>query len=101
MARNIDLTLQRREDAVEKGAHVAFVLNAVEIDHEFVTAEAADIHTFAGKGGEPLCHGIEQPIADRMAERVIDSLEIVEIDDSECAKADRKSTRLNSSHVKI
>ena len=40
-----------------------------------------------GEGGELLGHGVDQAVADRMAERVVDALEIVEVEDDQRAAA--------------
>jgi hypothetical protein len=47
---------------------------------KFITAEPRHHIALAQARGEPSSHRLEQEIADRMAERVVDMLEVVEVD---------------------
>ena len=66
---------------------MALVLDAVDEDHELVAAEAADLDRVAGEGGKPFGDGIDQAVADRMAERIVDALEVVEVEHGQAAAA--------------
>ena len=61
--------LQRRRVASQRGD-----------DAEFVAANARDKIVAAQRAGQPLRDGADELVADRMAERVIDVLEVVEVD---------------------
>jgi len=87
MAGHVDLALQSVENLLQLLGQMRLVLDAVEIDHELVAAEAADVDHAGGEGCQPLGHGIDQAVADGMAERVVDALEIVAVDDREPAQA--------------
>ena len=56
---------------------------------ELVAAEPADLALARRSRGEPLGDLLEQRVADRMAERVVDVLEAVEIDQEQGAAAGR------------
>ena len=49
-------------------------------DCELVAAEAGDDVSLANRRAQALRHGLEQSIADRVAERVVDRLEAVDVD---------------------
>ena len=49
-------------------------------DGELVAADAGDEIVAADGVGEPLRHRADQLVADRMAERIVDVLEVVEVD---------------------
>ncbi len=49
-------------------------------DSEFVTAEARDKIRLADTAAQPDRHGLQQFIADRMAQRIVDTLEFVDVD---------------------
>ena len=49
-------------------------------DGEFVAAEPADRVALAHRPLQPPRHGLEQRVADRMAERVVDRLELIEVE---------------------
>ena len=51
--------------------------------HELVAAEARDQVGRAQAVGEPRGHGGEQRVADEVAERVVDALEVVEVDEQQ------------------
>ena len=51
--------------------------------------EAADLDRLAGKGGEPLRDRVDQAVAYRMPQRIVDALEVVEIDHGEAAERSR------------
>ena len=87
MAGDVDLPLKTREYLVEDAGQMAFVLDVVDEDHEFVAAEAADLDRIAGEGREPLRDGVDQAVADGMPERIVDALEVVEIEHRKAAAA--------------
>src|SRR5690554_7320869 len=88
-------------DAVMQGRQVAIV----QQQHEFLPTEAGDYvvapQIGAGYAGELLQH----LISGGMAVEIVDALEVIQVDQSQpqglAAAEDRKSTRLNSSHVRI
>ena len=43
----------------------------------------------AGEGRQPLRDGVDQAVADRMTERVVDALEVVEVEHGEAAAGGR------------
>lgn len=86
MPGDIDFPLQAGEDLVELAGQMAFILDAVEEDHELVAAETADRDALPGNGGKPLGNGVDQAVADRMAKRVVDALEIVEVEHRQAAE---------------
>ncbi len=86
MPGDVDLALQIGENLVEQAGQVAFVLDAVEEDHELVAAEAADGDAVPGNRRQSFGHGIDQPVADRVAQRVVDALEIVEVEHGQAAE---------------
>src|SRR6185312_4808475 len=85
MPGDVDLALESFEDRVELPPECRLVLDAIEEDHELVAAEAADPYILVGKGAEPLCDGIDQPVPNGMAECVVDALEVVEVEDGKAA----------------
>ena len=50
-------------------------------DRELVAAEAGDDVVGAQHAAQPLGHGDEQPVAGAVPERVVDELEVVEVDE--------------------
>ena len=49
-------------------------------DRKFVTAQSCDQVGVADAAAQPACEGHEQLVADRMPERVVDGLEVIEIE---------------------
>jgi hypothetical protein len=62
-------------------------VRARQDDRELVAAEAADDVGFAQSGAENARRVRDQPIADRVPERVVDVLEMVDVDQDQCAVA--------------
>ena len=87
MPGDIDLALQALEHVVEDEAEFGFAVDPVNEHHELVAAEPADLDAFRCEAGQPLGHAIDQAVADRMAERVVDALEVVEVEHGERAAA--------------
>ena len=85
MTGDIDLALQTLEHVVENEAEFGLAVDAVDVDHELVAAEPADLDRVRREAGQPLGHAVDQAVADRMAERVVDALEIVEVEHGERA----------------
>jgi hypothetical protein len=71
VAGDVNVALQARQDALQRLLELLLVLQPVKVDHELVTAEAADLDIVAGELAQPLGHGEDEPVADRMAERVV------------------------------
>ena len=70
-----------------------FRVDAIELDHEFVTTQPRELDVAAGGRievrdrigraralGEPVSNVLQQFIADRVTERVVDAFEAVEVD---------------------
>ena len=87
VAGDVHIPLQPRKDLVEDGHEMALILEAIDEDDELVAAEAADLDRVAGKGGKPFGDGVDQAVADRVAERIVDALEIVEVEHRQAAEA--------------
>ena len=70
----------RFADPSRQHGGVERLLDAGLDDGEFVAAEARDGVGLAHAAAQPLGHDLEQLVADRMAERVVDALEVVEVE---------------------
>ncbi len=81
VACDIHVAVQLPEDAVQYAGEAFRLAHVVEEHHELVAAETADLHVFAVEPVQPLGDGIDQPVSDGMAERVVDALEVVKIED--------------------
>src|SRR5690606_42114369 len=70
--------------------------------HKFVAAEAGnDVRGIQG-AAQSIGNLAQKRITECMPQRVVDFFELIEVDKQQrIAALDRKSTRLNSSHVKI
>ena len=66
-------------DVASRLASIGIVERKLD-DGELVAAEPRHEVGVAQAGAEPLRHGLEQFVADRMAERIVDALEVVEIE---------------------
>ncbi len=55
-------------------------------NRKFVAAEAGDGVMFAQQATQPVGHGLQQQIAEGMAERIVHGFEIVEIDAKRCGR---------------
>ena len=65
-------------------------MDGAQIDEhhdEFVAAKAGDGVAFANAGGEPLCHMLKKQIANVVAQRVVERLEVIEIKEQQSALA--------------
>jgi len=69
------------EHALGKRQRLAFALQFLGQDHELVAAEAGDRVAVAHQLCEPLGDRDQQPVADVVAEVVVDGLELVEVDE--------------------
>ena len=67
-------------DALGQRGGVRGVLHLGHDDGELVAAQARDRVGLARAVAQPLAHQLQQLVADRMAERVIDALELVEVE---------------------
>jgi hypothetical protein len=70
----------RFEHALGEMADIGRLRHVALQDGELVAAEPRDDVLGAHDQSEPLGHGLEQTVADRMAEGVVDRLEIVDVD---------------------
>ena len=73
------------DEGAGKGLQQADVDGAGKDGLELVAAEAADLSMVAHYGFQPVRHLPEQGIADRVAERIVDVLEAIEVDHEERA----------------
>ena len=80
LARQVEARLERRQDALGGLDRVADV-RALEQDPELVAAEPRDRVGGAHAGHEPLGHELQQLVAGRVPEPVVDGLEVVEVDE--------------------
>jgi len=71
----------RAHDAVGDGAHVVVAQHRAERD-ELVAPEAGDGVAAAHERGQAACHLDEHLVAGMVAERVVDPLEVVEVDEA-------------------
>ena len=78
---------QRLDHAVRDALDVAGVGRIGDHHRELVATEATAGQAILHHLPQPLGDADEQPIADQMAERVVDRLEAVEVDQHECAAA--------------
>ena len=78
---------QLGDDLAGEPVQGLFVTAAAPDDCEFVAAEATDDAIAADAGFQPAGDFAQQLVADRMAERVVDQLEAVEIDQQQGAGA--------------
>src|SRR5690606_36534789 len=106
----LDRLLQGLEDLLSHMGDGVGVLHIGQPDGELVAAEAGDGVLFTYAPFEPVGNGRQKDIAGVMPQGVVDTLELVEVEEQQgqggtltatAGKGDRKSTRLNSSHVKI
>ena len=69
------------EEPLRELAHVAFARDVLGEHDEFVAAEARGGVGRADRVGDPLRHDLQHFVAAHMAERVVDVLEPVEVDE--------------------
>src|SRR3546814_6047831 len=93
MAVAIRRGLQRRENLARTGIEVGQGLRILHKDSELVPAKPKGDIRQHGRG-DPLAGGADQPVTGRMTERVVDGLEIIEIDDEQ-----RPRSRLVAGHA--
>ncbi len=70
----------RPKQALREPFGVLPVIGAGLHHDEFVAAKARDQVARPNNGAKPLCNLLQQLVADRMAERIVDGLEAVEVD---------------------
>ena len=84
LAAGLDRQLEGLEDAARDGAAVdQRVADARDHDRELVAAEARDGVLGAHAAAQALGDGDEQRVADAVAERVVDGLEVVDVDEQD------------------
>ena len=71
---------ERRDQSIGDHLQRCRVASRRSDDAEFIAANAGDKVVAAQRAGQPLRDGADELVADRMAERVIDVLEVVEVD---------------------
>ena len=70
----------RLADALGQRHRVGRILDAGHDDGELVAAEPGDGVGRAGAAAQPLGDDLEQLVADRVAERIVDAFEVIEIE---------------------
>ena len=88
LAVDLELTLERAEDPPRDVRRLLGVLDPVEQDGELVAAEARDGVGRAHRCLEPARDLLQDGVAGRVAEAVVDRLEVVEVDEHD---ADRRA----------
>ncbi len=71
------------ENASRHGLHLQRA-TAGKHDQEFIAADPGNFVAWTQSGTDAICHFLEDRISHRMAERVIDVLESIEIDRDQC-----------------
>ena len=79
----VERRLDRREQLARDVLHVAAVAGIGEQHQEFVAAEARHQIGGAQAGGDAQRHRLQQPVAGQVAERIVDALEVVEVDEQQ------------------
>ena len=87
---------QAGNDRLRQLAQLAAILDLGQDDLKLVAAQPADLLLVADDRNEPLGHLLENRVARRMAERVVDLLEAVEIDQQQGA---RQLARIAAGHL--
>ena len=77
---------QPLEHGVDEFAHDQRIAASGNDHDEFVAAETADLATIAGDLDQTLADFDQQLVAGRMAERIVDVLEAVEIEQRDCRR---------------
>src|SRR5690606_20830183 len=80
MAGHVNGALYLVEYPVDPVRQFLFAQHLVEEQHELVATEAADLHIVRSEMRELVGHGAQQTVADRMAERIVDALEVIEVE---------------------
>src|SRR5690606_7095358 len=75
---NVHVAVEMSENRVEFFGEAFRLRYVVEEHHKLVAAEAADPDIVARKTAQPVRHGVDKPVSDRMTQRVVDALEVVE-----------------------
>ncbi len=70
----------RRIDLPDEGLDLGLALDRRLDDGEFVAAEPCNEISLLEAAPDPRCHALEKLVADMMTERVVDALELVDID---------------------
>ena len=71
---------QRLIDPRDQRVNVLGALDAVLKDGEFVPAEAGDEIFRSDRLAQPLRHALQELVADQMSQRIVDALELVDVD---------------------
>src|SRR5690606_1354479 len=90
---NFHLALDLFEYLVEPPCEIVDVDNPIKVDHELVAAKTADLYLVADAPAQTFGNSVDETVANRVAQRVIDRLEVVEINDGEAAEAVLVATR--------
>ena len=72
---------QRDQAALDHGSHFIAIDHAAHDDHELVASQAAHRVAAAHGLGQAVGHRAQQPIPDVVAERIVDVLEAVQVDE--------------------
>lgn len=71
---------QHPQDLVGNGCGIAVALDFAQADHEFIASQATDAVLVAQACLHPQSRRLKKEIADVMAERIVDVLEMIQID---------------------
>jgi hypothetical protein len=77
---DLHLIMERCDDALGEQLRFGRSLNALLDDGEFIAAEACHGIAFAHAREQPVCHHLQHAVADRVAQRVVDDLEAIQIE---------------------
>ena len=80
MAVAIERGTQRLIDPRDQRVNVLGALDAVLKDGEFIPAEAGDEIFRPDRLAQPLRHAFQELVADQMSQRIVDALELVDVD---------------------
>ena len=80
MAVTVERGPQRLIDPRDQRVNVLGALDAVLKDGEFIAAKAGDEILRTDRLAQPLRHALQELVADQMSQRVVDALELVDVD---------------------
>ena len=93
-ALDVDRLADRRAQPLGHSPGIERVVGlGLQHDDELVAAEAGEQRAVADGAADPLRQHRQQPVADAVAEAVVDRLEVVEVDEQQRHRADRRTRR--------
>ena len=88
---------QRLIDPRDQRVNILGALDAVLQDGEFIAAEAGDEIFRPDRLAQPLRHALQELVADQMSQRIVDALELVDVDIEDREFGAPRSASSNSS----